>query len=203
MPFKADQLRNLMMWKLWGERLVGPIHSFESTTQEFVLLLLSCFSVSDFLRPHGTVARQASLGMGFSRQEYWSGLPFPSPEDLLQGIKLASPALQTRKAPVTHTCHTSLNICLIVLAGILCPLQSAKMTLDYIISIVYIRKLKLSRGIAKIGDKINILTQGFPSTNLALFFDPTSVISLTSSLTCQPAQSNNQSASVYWLTDEC
>ena len=29
-----------------------------------------------------TVARQAPLPMGFSRQEYWSGLPFPSPEDL-------------------------------------------------------------------------------------------------------------------------
>ena len=28
-----------------------------------------------------TVARQASLSMGFSRQEYWSGLPFPSPGD--------------------------------------------------------------------------------------------------------------------------
>jgi len=32
--------------------------------------------------------------MGFSRQEYWSGLPFPSPGDLSDpGIKLASPAL--------------------------------------------------------------------------------------------------------------
>ena len=30
-----------------------------------------------------TVARQAPLSMGFSRQEYWSGLPFPSPVDLL------------------------------------------------------------------------------------------------------------------------
>ena len=29
-----------------------------------------------------TVARQASLSMGFSRQEYWSGLPCPPPEDL-------------------------------------------------------------------------------------------------------------------------
>ena len=29
-----------------------------------------------------TVAYQASLSMGFSRQEYWSGLPFPSPGDL-------------------------------------------------------------------------------------------------------------------------
>ena len=33
--------------------------------------------------------------MGFSRQEYWSGLPFPSPGDLLDpGIQLGSPALQ-------------------------------------------------------------------------------------------------------------
>ena len=30
----------------------------------------------------GTVAHQAPLSMGFSRQEYWSGLPFPSPGDL-------------------------------------------------------------------------------------------------------------------------
>jgi len=30
----------------------------------------------------GTVARQAPLSMGFFRQEYWSGLPFPSPGDL-------------------------------------------------------------------------------------------------------------------------
>ena len=43
-----------------------------------------------------TVARQAPLSMGFSRQEYWSGLPFPSPEDLPdQGIEPGSPALQT------------------------------------------------------------------------------------------------------------
>ena len=40
----------------------------------------------------GTVARQAPLSMGFSRQEYWSGLPFPPPADLPDpGIKPASP----------------------------------------------------------------------------------------------------------------
>ena len=39
-----------------------------------------------------TVAHQAPLSMGFSRQEYWSGLPFPSPGDLPKpGIKLVSP----------------------------------------------------------------------------------------------------------------
>ena len=42
-----------------------------------------------------TVAHQAPLSMGFSRQEYWSGLPFPSPGDLPDpGIEPRSPALQ-------------------------------------------------------------------------------------------------------------
>ena len=42
-----------------------------------------------------TVAHQAPLSMGFSRQEYWSGLLFPSPGDLLDpGIRPWSPALQ-------------------------------------------------------------------------------------------------------------
>ena len=41
-----------------------------------------------------TVARQAPLSMGFPRQEYWSGLPFLSPEDLPNpGIEPVSPAL--------------------------------------------------------------------------------------------------------------
>ena len=41
------------------------------------------------------VAHQAALSMGFSRQEYWNGLPFPSPGDLPNsGIKPRSPALQ-------------------------------------------------------------------------------------------------------------
>ena len=42
-----------------------------------------------------TVAHQAPQSTGFSRQEYWSGLPFPSPEDLPDpGIEPMSPALQ-------------------------------------------------------------------------------------------------------------
>ena len=41
-----------------------------------------------------TVVHQALLPMGFPRQEYWSGLPFPPPEDLPNpGIKHMSPAL--------------------------------------------------------------------------------------------------------------
>ena len=47
-----------------------------------------------------TVAHQASLSMEFSRQEYWSGLPFPSPGDLLDpGIEPGFPALQADSLP--------------------------------------------------------------------------------------------------------
>ena len=57
-----------------------------------VIWVLSCSVVSDSLWPPWTVACQASLSMGFSRQEYWSGLPFPSLGDLPHpGIKPTSP----------------------------------------------------------------------------------------------------------------
>ena len=47
-----------------------------------------------------TVAYQAPLSMGFSRQEYWSGLPFPSPGDLPNpGIEPRPPALQADALP--------------------------------------------------------------------------------------------------------
>ena len=47
-----------------------------------------------------TVAHHVSLSMEFSRQEYWSGLPFPSPEDLPNpGIEPGSPALQADTLP--------------------------------------------------------------------------------------------------------
>ena len=50
--------------------------------------------MSDSFVTPWTVARQAPLSMGFPRQECWSGLPFPSREDLPDpGIKTASPAL--------------------------------------------------------------------------------------------------------------
>ena len=49
---------------------------------------------SSFATPW-TLAYQASLSMGFSRQDYWSGLPFPSPGDLPDPwIEPGSPALQ-------------------------------------------------------------------------------------------------------------
>ena len=53
--------------------------------------------VSDSLQPPWTIAHQAPLSAGFSRQVYWSGLPFPSPGDIpdtgIEPMSLMSPAL--------------------------------------------------------------------------------------------------------------
>ena len=70
-----------------------------------------CSGASNSVTPW-TAARQAPLSMGFLRQEYWSGLPFPSPRDLPNpGIEPVVPALAgrfftictTREAMSSHT----------------------------------------------------------------------------------------------------
>ena len=66
-----------------------------------------------------TVAHQTPLSMGFPRPEYWSGLPFPPPGNLLdpgiEPVSLASPAwagrfFTTRGTAYTHT-HTHTHVC--------------------------------------------------------------------------------------------
>ena len=60
-----------------------------------VVVVVESFSHVRLWQPHGLVARQAPLSMGFSRQEYLSGLPFPFPGDLFHpGIEPTSPALR-------------------------------------------------------------------------------------------------------------
>ena len=55
------------------------------------------------VRLFATVAYQVSLSMGFFRQEYWSGLPFPSPGDPPNPeIELTSPALQADSLPLSY-----------------------------------------------------------------------------------------------------
>ena len=57
-------------------------------------MLLLLFSSVPTLCDPWTVAHQAPLSLGSPRQDYWSGLPFPSPWDLPNpGIELVSPAL--------------------------------------------------------------------------------------------------------------
>ena len=70
---------------LWGQHM-GPYPSH-----------LGCFSCVWLFASLWTVAHQTPLSMRFSRQEYWSGLPFPSPGDLpnsgTKPVPLTSPSL--------------------------------------------------------------------------------------------------------------
>ena len=61
---------------------------------------LSCSVVSDCLWPHGLQPARCFCPWGFSRQEYWSGLPCPPPEDLPNpGLDPRFPALQPDSLP--------------------------------------------------------------------------------------------------------
>ena len=68
-----------------------------------LLLMISkvkSLSRAQLLATPWTVAYQVPPSMGFSRQEYWSGLPFPSPGDLPDpGIEPRSPTLQVDALP--------------------------------------------------------------------------------------------------------
>ena len=93
---------------LWPVHFLGKILLvfvlLHSTFQGQICLLLQVFL--DFLLSHfscihlfvtpRTMAFQAPLSMRFSKQEYWSGLPFPSPDNLpnpgIEGMSLTSPA---------------------------------------------------------------------------------------------------------------
>ena len=73
------------------------------------------------LQPYGLyVARQAPLSMGLSRQKYWSELPRPPQEDLLDpGIKPGSPALLADSLPTeppgkSNNCHKDFKIKIIL-----------------------------------------------------------------------------------------
>ena len=70
---------------------------------KYVFPVLSHFSCVRLFVTLYTVARQAPLSMGFSRQEYWSGLPCPPPGDLSYPvIEPVSTALQADSLPLSH-----------------------------------------------------------------------------------------------------
>ena len=81
---------HIKLWEVEGPSpscilgLPGQV-SFLNTSSQVDLRtrVLSCFSHVWLFATLWTVARQAPLFMGFSRQEYWSGLPFPPPGNLL------------------------------------------------------------------------------------------------------------------------
>ena len=74
----------------WGKELNRHFSKEAMKWSEVKLLSRAWFFATPW-----TVTYQSPLSMGFSRQEYWSGLPFPSPGDLADpGIEPGSPAFQ-------------------------------------------------------------------------------------------------------------
>ena len=75
------------------------------------------FSCVWFFAVLQTIALQAPLFMGFSRQEYWSGLPCPSPEDLpnwgIEPVSLTSPGLASRFFATSTTWEASFSMCVL------------------------------------------------------------------------------------------
>ena len=88
------------------------------------LCVCVCESLSRvrFLATPWTIARQAPLSMGFSRQEYWSGLPLPSPGDLPNlEIEPGSPALQADSLPSEPQGEPKILCCHCCSVAQLCP----------------------------------------------------------------------------------
>ena len=87
----CQQIWETQQWPWdWKRSVFIPIPKKQSERKK----VKSLSHVQLFATPW-TVAYQAPPSMGFSRQEYWSGLPFPSPGDLPDpGIEPGSPAFQ-------------------------------------------------------------------------------------------------------------
>ena len=86
----------LFPFLLWLPRLRLPnicwLEEVRVGTLVLLLLILSCFSHILLFAIRWSVVCQAPLSTGFSRQKYWSGLPFPPPGDLPDpGIEPSSP----------------------------------------------------------------------------------------------------------------
>ena len=95
-----------MMWRMAHEALPRPQisqPSWLSIHYTFTICVLSHFSRVRLCATPWTLAHQAPLSMGFSRQEHWSGLPCPPPGDLPNpGIQPTSPALQADSLLLSH-----------------------------------------------------------------------------------------------------
>ena len=84
------------MWETWTGSL-GQEDPLEKVKVKESEVVQPCLILCD---PMDCIAYQAPLSMGSSRQEYWSGLPFPSPGDLPDpGIEPGSPTLQVDALP--------------------------------------------------------------------------------------------------------
>ena len=92
--FMIQTIRNAFFKSMAMTRYITNEDQKEMVPEEVCVKCVSHCHVRVFATPW-TVARQVPLSMEFPRQQYWSGLPFPSPGDLPNpGIEPESPALQ-------------------------------------------------------------------------------------------------------------
>ena len=75
---KSPEETNLN-WKHWCELMTSKIHILKYVLYVYVCV---CSVMSNSFRPHGLQPARLLCPWNFSRQEYWSRLPFPPPEDL-------------------------------------------------------------------------------------------------------------------------
>ena len=95
----SSEYSGLISFRMDWLDLLAVQSTLKSLLQHHSSKVKSLSRVQLFLTPW-TVAYQAPLSMGFSRREYWSGLPFPSPGDLPNpGVEPGSPALQADALP--------------------------------------------------------------------------------------------------------
>ena len=109
-------------WFSFSSRSLGRWLLLALWNNSFVIFLLRCVlgdgliaKLCPTLATSLTVAFQAPLSMGFSRQEYWSGLSFPLPGDLphpgIEPASRATPALKAYSLPLSHIqCSLRRNI---------------------------------------------------------------------------------------------
>ena len=90
--FELEYYKILVPYRTFDLVVLGGVLLFIYTCIWYCVCVHSCLVMSDSLWPHEIVAHQAPLSMEFSTQEYWDGLPFPSPGDLPEpGIEPESP----------------------------------------------------------------------------------------------------------------
>ena len=104
----------------WNHERKQPtgLHSFFTHTTilvfTFSVCVLSCCCRVRLFVTLWTVAQQAPLSMGFSRQEYWTGLPCPPPGDLphpgIEPVSFVSPSLAGRFFTTSITWEASVSV---------------------------------------------------------------------------------------------
>ena len=108
---------SLVVWEILYKAVLKSFSCLRIRIDSWYFHIVVCFQLlnpvqllcDSMEQPH-----QAPLSMGFPRQGYWSGLPFPSPGDLPDpGVRPRSPALQTDSLPLNHLGTPSFHIYLL------------------------------------------------------------------------------------------